>query len=227
VAALQKQPEALFVYAQMQLADGHTGALTGHIRPRRCPSGDIFWELLRGNFVPVLATLVRRVALFEAGLFDETLPVVEDWDLWLRLSERHPVAALAEPAAIYRKASSSTGQLSSNGARMWRTAVRVQARALALPRATAAPRQQSREVRQAFLATAARQLVLSATQDLLASSFPEARKRILAAFSIAPRATWRLPSFGRVLYIAFARGEEISERHRRELKRSRKKLRTA
>ena len=38
-----------------------------------------------------------RLELFEVhGMFDENLPICEDYDLWLRLTARHPVALLNE-----------------------------------------------------------------------------------------------------------------------------------
>jgi GT2 family glycosyltransferase len=40
--------------------------------------------------------LLRRELLEAHGLFDERLPVCEDYDLWLRLCARYPVALLNE-----------------------------------------------------------------------------------------------------------------------------------
>ena len=43
------------------------------------------------------STVILRRELFEIhGLFDENLPVCEDYDLWLRLTAQHPVALLDE-----------------------------------------------------------------------------------------------------------------------------------
>ena len=43
------------------------------------------------------STVLLRHELFEAhGLFDENLPICEDYDLWLRLTAQHPVALLNE-----------------------------------------------------------------------------------------------------------------------------------
>tara|TARA_B100000945_G_scaffold317419_1_gene320264 strand:- start:1223 stop:2053 length:831 start_codon:yes stop_codon:yes gene_type:complete len=40
--------------------------------------------------------MLRRELLERHGMFDETLPVCEDYDLWLRLTAYHPVALLNE-----------------------------------------------------------------------------------------------------------------------------------
>lgn len=46
--------------------------------------------------------LIRREVLLEAGLFDLTLPIAEDIDLWLRIAYRYPrVGFSAEPLAVY------------------------------------------------------------------------------------------------------------------------------
>ena len=44
--------------------------------------------------------MLRRSLLDEVGLFDEALPACEDYDLWLRISCRHPVHLLREPLLV-------------------------------------------------------------------------------------------------------------------------------
>jgi hypothetical protein len=48
------------------------------------------------NCFPVHSLLCERELLCEAGGFDETLPVLEDWDLWLRVFQ------IAEPVHVRR-----------------------------------------------------------------------------------------------------------------------------
>ncbi len=43
-------------------------------------------QLLLTNYIPTLCILHERACLEEVGMFDETIPVLEDWDLWIRLS---------------------------------------------------------------------------------------------------------------------------------------------
>lgn len=45
--------------------------------------------LLVDNFIPILALMHRRDCVDETGLFDESLPVLGDWEMWLRMSERY------------------------------------------------------------------------------------------------------------------------------------------
>lgn len=43
-------------------------------------------KLLIGNIAPVNCFVFEKSLAIKAGLFDESLPVLEDWDFWLRLS---------------------------------------------------------------------------------------------------------------------------------------------
>lgn len=45
-------------------------------------------HLLIRNFIPTLCILHEKSCLDEVGFFDESLPVLEDWDLWIRLSRK-------------------------------------------------------------------------------------------------------------------------------------------
>jgi glycosyltransferase involved in cell wall biosynthesis len=58
------------------------------------PSGDIFEQSLKLCVVSPSAVMVRRDLLDEVGLFDEDLPVCEDYDLWLRIGCRYPVCLI-------------------------------------------------------------------------------------------------------------------------------------
>ncbi len=69
--------------------------------------GDVYSLLLRANCVLTSSVLVRRSALLEAGLFDESLRHGEDHDLWLRLARRWPAVFITDVIAKYRIHSSS------------------------------------------------------------------------------------------------------------------------
>ncbi|MEM1033423.1 MAG: glycosyltransferase [Myxococcota bacterium] len=48
-------------------------------------------ELLVHNPLPILAPLFSRRVYETIGGFDETLPVLEDWELWIRMSRQFPM----------------------------------------------------------------------------------------------------------------------------------------
>jgi glycosyltransferase involved in cell wall biosynthesis len=101
--------------------------------------GDIFETLLlRGNMLTASSTMVRRTVFEGVGGFveDPRIRECEDWDLWIRVTERHRVAASREPLVKYRLHGSS---LSRNFARMNQTRLLVVARGLALERGKALP----------------------------------------------------------------------------------------
>ncbi len=74
------------------------------------PSGNIFSQSLRLCLVSPSAVMLRRSVLEEVGLFDETFPCCEDYDLWLRVSSRYPIYLLDE--ALVVKEGGSPDQLS-------------------------------------------------------------------------------------------------------------------
>jgi len=69
--------------------------------------GNVYSLLLRANCVLTSSVLVRRSALLEAGLFDESLSHGEDHELWLRLARRWPAVFITDVIAKYRIHSSS------------------------------------------------------------------------------------------------------------------------
>ncbi|MBN1103686.1 MAG: glycosyltransferase [Deltaproteobacteria bacterium] len=67
------------------------GRWVNPMRKHLKPSGDIFEPSLKLCLVSPSAVMLRRTLLDEVGLFDESLPACEDYDLWLRVSCRYPV----------------------------------------------------------------------------------------------------------------------------------------
>jgi len=60
-------------------------------RRHKKPSGDIFKQSLKLCLVSPSSVILKRSLFKEVGLFDETLPAAEDYDLWLRISCRYPI----------------------------------------------------------------------------------------------------------------------------------------
>ncbi len=59
-------------------------------------------RLLFSNYIPLICLLHRREAALDAGHFDETFDLFEDWDFLVRLTARGPLAHVVEPTALYR-----------------------------------------------------------------------------------------------------------------------------
>ncbi len=62
--------------------------------------GDIFRNCLPLCVISPSSALIKRDIFSTTGLFDETLPACEDYDLWLRICCKHPTHYLAEPLLI-------------------------------------------------------------------------------------------------------------------------------
>jgi GT2 family glycosyltransferase len=68
----------------------------------RKPSGDIFLPSLELCLVSPSAVMLTRELFERIGGFDETLPVCEDYDLWLRIALNHLVPLINDTLVIKR-----------------------------------------------------------------------------------------------------------------------------
>ena len=65
-------------------------------------SGMIFKHSLPLCIVSPSAVMLKKKLLDQTGVFDETLPACEDYDLWLRISCRYPIFLIDTPLIIKR-----------------------------------------------------------------------------------------------------------------------------
>ena len=97
--------------------------------------GDIFVALMReGNFITNTSVMIRRDLFEQMGGFYTGLNGTEDWDLWIRVAERHEIGFVAEPLVKYRFHESG---ISRNYERMGRERIEVITRGLMLERGRA------------------------------------------------------------------------------------------
>jgi glycosyltransferase involved in cell wall biosynthesis len=67
-------------------------------------------------------TLVRRACFDRVGLFDETMPLGQDWDMWIRIARECPVGVVGAPLIEFRRHNTSMtagqfwGRITSNRA---------------------------------------------------------------------------------------------------------------
>jgi len=90
--AVAKSSGAAFVCSGATLLD-EGGAHIADIPARL--AGDALPTLLLGNGVPGggSSAMIRKSTLEEVGGFDVSIRFAEDWDCWLRIAARHPVAS--------------------------------------------------------------------------------------------------------------------------------------
>jgi glycosyltransferase involved in cell wall biosynthesis len=189
LSILSRDDDNAFCYGQALLGDADRQLPTGQIYPSECPEGDIFWGLLESNFIPVLSVVARKSSLIAAGGFDTELQLIEDWDLWLRISEVATVIALREPVAIHRKAIAKSGQMCSNSFELCQHSLRVQNMALNRKRAQAGTTAQRRKARQKLLDRSFELLMTEATQAIHEGDGRLARAKLRGAFRFRPLRT--------------------------------------
>jgi GT2 family glycosyltransferase len=64
--------------------------------------GHLYRELILRDCICTITVMVRQKVLHEVGMFDETLKIGEDYDLWLRIARNHPVVYIDRVFCIYR-----------------------------------------------------------------------------------------------------------------------------
>jgi glycosyltransferase involved in cell wall biosynthesis len=222
IKALSSVPEAAFCYGQVLVSD-QRGATDGSFYPKTCPQGDVFWKLLERNFIPCGSVVFRKSCLYRVGLLEESIPGIDDWDLWIRLAEIYRVVAIEQPVAIWRKPVPGSGQGSSETLDLIRLSAReLRRRWLALPRAALAPPEERREVWRRFSKNLAEHLAWETASALASGQLRRAGRLALAQLRLHPSGLfavtgrWARPSTLRAL-LAGARGssddmEEIKTR---------------
>lgn len=96
-----------------------------YLNPRR---GRVTDFLFLDNFIPFSSSIVRRKCFDEFGIFDESLRMGIDWDLWLRISTGHKFDFVDEKLINYRIGHS--GQMSRNDEERQRCSDRIMAKFL-------------------------------------------------------------------------------------------------
>jgi len=101
---LERRPEAALVYGQARYIDAEGYSIPGLFPAREYPPAEQFGRLLERNFILTPSgVLARRWALEEAGPFDPEISHALEYDLWLRIARRRPLACLERPVVEYRR----------------------------------------------------------------------------------------------------------------------------
>ena len=95
---LNRRPDQVLVQTQERWIRGGRRVNPG--LKHRKPAGDIFIPSLSRCLISPSAVMMRRNIFGEIGLFDETLPAAEDYDLWLRLLVRYPAGLIDQELVI-------------------------------------------------------------------------------------------------------------------------------
>ncbi|NCC91672.1 MAG: glycosyltransferase family 2 protein [Opitutae bacterium] len=127
------------------LADDSLFPNPPHTRLQR---GDVLGPVFARNFVPFSTAVVRRSCFDQVGVFDESLGMGIDYDLWIRMAARWHFDFVDEELALYRY---GHGQMSRNVAKRVESNWRIIRKTLDDP--ALAGRIARKYVRQAFAET--------------------------------------------------------------------------
>ncbi len=100
MAFFRSRPDALI--CQTQETWIRNGRRVNPKNRHQKPSGMIFEPSLSLCLVSPSAAMFKRELIDEIGLFDESLPACEDYDLWLRVATKYPIYLVDEELIVKR-----------------------------------------------------------------------------------------------------------------------------
>ena len=102
IEQLDSDPRLGMVYSYADFVDGEGRVLPGRAGIDITSDPNPVGRMLRSCHPPAMTVVIRRQCLEEVGVFDETLPTIQDWDLWIRVFSRWKVGFIDRPLAKYR-----------------------------------------------------------------------------------------------------------------------------
>ncbi len=101
VRYLEDNPAVGLLHTNMVLIDWQ-GKSSGRVMKSNA-EGDALKQLLKQNTVVTSSVIVRDCCLKTVGEFDRNLRYSQDWDMWVRIAARYPLAVIKEPLVCYRQ----------------------------------------------------------------------------------------------------------------------------
>lgn len=98
VSALMTQADARVCHTEEIWIRNGRRVNAGH--KHRKKGGHIFSHCLPLCAMSPSSIMIHRSVFNSAGLFDESLPACEDYDLWLRITARYPVLFIEQPLIV-------------------------------------------------------------------------------------------------------------------------------
>ena len=100
IGLMEEKPSLGLVYCNSFTVNEHDEVL-GEIKGTQ--KGAIFDEVLSSNCLgPPSGILLQKKVFAETGYFDENLTALEDWDLWIRVSQCYEIDFVDQPLVRYR-----------------------------------------------------------------------------------------------------------------------------
>jgi glycosyltransferase involved in cell wall biosynthesis len=107
IEILRRDPQVGLIYSDCSTSGTGPDAGSHFARVGTPPGGRVFERFLDSCNVFTPTAVVRRQCLEDVGMFNESLPVCEDFNLWLRIAAKWKVAVVPEVLAVrHRRAGS-------------------------------------------------------------------------------------------------------------------------
>lgn len=108
VQLLQESPSRKWSYTDTEIIDVDPDSVVYRLSERTSyPEGKILRWLFQGNWVYFTASsvMIHQSIFSDVGLFDESPDrrISEDWDFWLQVADRYPIAYLDEAVTTVRR----------------------------------------------------------------------------------------------------------------------------
>lgn len=88
------------IYTGHSVLDKHSKSILNIWTPKK--RGDIYDDMFKANWLGTTSSLLLRRECFErVGLFDESLPSFQDYDMWIRISNEFHFEYIKEPLLKY------------------------------------------------------------------------------------------------------------------------------
>lgn len=108
-----RDPTLDLVYTDTQFFEAKTGAF-------ELPDYS-YCQILKGNCIPATA-MIRSNSFRDVGMYDTTLRITEDWELWIRYLYKYPnVYKIKKPLFFYRRRFSKDSMTDLNAADHYKT----------------------------------------------------------------------------------------------------------
>lgn len=100
---LDNKPEVMLVFSNNYIVDHMGNILKNAFDNQKPERGNVFIELLLSrNFIQLLTVIIRKKVLNEVGLFNSNYKSAEEYDLFLKIADLHPIDYIDLPLAKYR-----------------------------------------------------------------------------------------------------------------------------
>ena len=94
-------PNVALCYCWVDVLDEDSGKVVW----RQCYTcqGRALEALLRGNFISMISVLIKREVFDRVGLFDESFPSRQDWEMWVRIAKQYDFICIPKVLAYARR----------------------------------------------------------------------------------------------------------------------------